>query len=136
MSINHVGIAAPPTKYEAVVAFYTSALGPLNYTAILSFPGGVGMGPADTKVPDFWIGQKDAASAQQESHVAFLAKDEAAVRAFHAAALSADAGGRDNGAPGIRAQYRPTYYAAFVLDPLGNNIEAFYDPVEHERKGA
>lgn len=54
--------------------------------------------------------------------------DQDTVRAFHAAALSAEAGGTDNGAPGIRPQYRPTYYAAFVLDPLGNNIEALHDP--------
>lgn len=74
MSLNHVGIAAPPAKYDAVVAFYTHVLGPLNYTAIISLPGYVGMGSADTRVADFWIGRKDAAAAHQESHIAFLVK--------------------------------------------------------------
>ncbi|MFG1359741.1 VOC family protein [Xanthobacter tagetidis DSM 11602] len=57
------------------------------------------------------------------AHLAFQAKDRAAVDRFHAAALAA--GGRDNGAPGVRG-YHPDYYAAFVLDPEGNNIEAVY----------
>ncbi|KAB2577750.1 glyoxalase family protein [Lasiodiplodia theobromae] len=129
-SLSHVGIAAPPSKYDAVVAFYAHALAPLDYTALLTFPGLVGMGSAQTKVPDFWISSKDDAAAQQQTHIAFNAKDKDTVQAFHAAALSAQAGGKDNGAPGIRPQYRPTYYAAFVLDPLGNNIEALHDPIE------
>ena len=62
-------------------------------------------------------------------HLAFQAKDRAAVDAFHAAGLAA--GGRDNGAPGLRATYHPGYYAAFLLDPDGNNIEAvFHGPAE------
>ena len=58
------------------------------------------------------------------AHVAFQAQDEAAVQRFHAAVLAA--GGRDNGAPGLRAKYHPGYYAAFALDPDGNNIEAVF----------
>ena len=57
-------------------------------------------------------------------HLAFQAKDRATVDAFHQAGLAA--GGRDNGAPGVRAQYHPGYYAAFLLDPDGNNIEAVF----------
>ena len=55
-------------------------------------------------------------------HIAFHAAERAGVDAFHAAALAA--GGTDNGAPGVRAHYHPTYYAAYVLDPDGNNVEA------------
>ena len=68
----------------------------------------------------FWIGKRDAVTTG--SHVAFLAPDRAAVAAFHDEALSA--GGRDNGRPGLRPQYRADYYGAFVLDPDGHNIEA------------
>lgn len=75
-SLSHVGIAAPPSKYDAVVAFYAHALAPLDYIALLTFPGVVGMGSAQTKVPDFWISSKDDAAAQQQSHIAFNAKGE------------------------------------------------------------
>ncbi|QDH71853.1 VOC family protein [Marilutibacter alkalisoli] len=80
----------------------------------------------------FWADELVVSSADSEAaqgaltgrvHLAFQAKDEAMVRAFHAAALAA--GGSDNGAPGLRP-YHPTYYGAFVLDPDGNNIEAVY----------
>ena len=70
---------------------------------------------------DFWIGEKESATGV---HVAFLAKDSDAVDAFHAAGLSA--GGKDNGAPGYRKEYSPGYYAAFVQDVDGNNIEAVW----------
>ena len=81
-------------------------------------PQGVGYG-ADRK-PFFWVSAHGPASGP--IHVAFAAPDQAAVRAFHAAALAA--GGRDNGAPGLRVEYHPTYYGAFVLDPDGNDLEA------------
>jgi catechol 2,3-dioxygenase-like lactoylglutathione lyase family enzyme len=70
--------------------------------------------------PAFWIG--GPATAHSGVHIAFTASTRAEVDAFHAAALAA--GGRDNGAPGIRAHYHPNYYGAFVFDPDGNNIEA------------
>ncbi|RZJ30402.1 MAG: VOC family protein [Brevundimonas sp.] len=70
---------------------------------------------------EFWI---DAGDHPTHVHLAFQAPDQDTVRRFHAAALSA--GGRDNGAPGERKIYHPGYYAAFVLDPDGNNIEAVY----------
>ncbi|WP_313351891.1 VOC family protein, partial [Paracoccus sp. (in: a-proteobacteria)] len=72
--------------------------------------------------PFFWIGSGRVAVAA--THVALSAPDRATVDAFHAAALAA--GGRDNGAPGLRPDYHPGYYAAFVLDPDGNNIEAVH----------
>ena len=70
--------------------------------------------------PDFWIGGEGGLN--KPLHVAIVAKDRATVDAFYQAALAA--GGRDNGAPGIRAHYHPNYYGAFVLDPDGHNIEA------------
>ncbi|HYC98383.1 VOC family protein [Brevundimonas sp.] len=70
---------------------------------------------------EFWI---DAGDQQSRVHLAFQAPDEDTVRRFHDAALKA--GGRDNGAPGERKIYHPGYFAAFVFDPDGNNIEAVY----------
>ena len=80
----------------------------------------VGVGYGQGSKPFFWVGAYRAASGP--IHVAFAAADQEAVRAFHAAALAA--GGTDNGAPGLRPEYHPTYYGAFVLDPDGNNVEA------------
>jgi catechol 2,3-dioxygenase-like lactoylglutathione lyase family enzyme len=70
--------------------------------------------------PDFWIGGEGGLKATL--HVAIAADDRDTVDAFHRAALAA--GGHDNGAPGVRPQYHPNYYGAFVLDPDGHNIEA------------
>jgi catechol 2,3-dioxygenase-like lactoylglutathione lyase family enzyme len=100
-------------------AFYEQALAPLGYRVIMEpAPGVVGMG---TRFPDFWLAQSGAPTV---AHVALRADDRAAVDAFHAAALAA--GGEDNGAPGLREQYHPGYYGAFVLDPDGNNVEAVH----------
>ena len=87
---------------------------------MMEFPGALGLG-AQGK-PDFWLGQGACAPV----HVAFLAADRKTVDAFYAAALAA--GGRDNGKPGLRPQYHPNYYGAFVFDPDGNNIEAVTAP--------
>ena len=80
--------------------------------------GVVGMG---TRFPDFWLAQSDTPTA---AHVALRADDREAVDAFHAAAVAA--GGSDNGPPGLRPQYHPGYYGAFVIDPDGNNVEAVH----------
>ena len=74
---------------------------------------------ADGK-PDFWIGSEGGLN--RAVHIALLAKDRATVDAFYRAALAA--GGKDNGAPGLRPLYHPNYYGAFVFDPDGHNIEA------------
>jgi len=71
---------------------------------------------------EFWIGEGEPPAAP--GHVAFSAADRATVDEFHRAAV--EAGGRDNGAPGLRPQYHPGYYAAFVVDPDGNNVEAVF----------
>jgi len=98
-------------------AFYLATLKPLGYAAIMDFPEGCGLGAGGK--PDFWLVHDPAASPQ---HVAFAAPSRAAVDAFHAAALAA--GGKDNGAPGLRLHYHPNYYGAFVDDPTGHHMEA------------
>ena len=104
---------------ERSKTFYAEALAPLGYRVIMEpVAGVVGMG---TRFPDFWIAQSDAPTV---AHVALRADDRAAVEAFHAAALAA--GGSDNGPPGLRPQYHPGYYGAFVVDPDGNNVEAVH----------
>jgi catechol 2,3-dioxygenase-like lactoylglutathione lyase family enzyme len=114
--IDHV--TANVTDIERGKQFYERALAPLGYTLRMEFPGAAGFGAADG-MPDFWIGSSQERGA---THVAFSAPDRAAVDAFHEAALAA--GGTDNGPPGLRPHYHETYYAAFVHDPDGNNIEA------------
>jgi catechol 2,3-dioxygenase-like lactoylglutathione lyase family enzyme len=122
--IDHVGLAV--ADLEASRAFYTAALAPLGISVQMEvteeMTGGHGahLGFGTPKRPDFWIGSGKAPSASV--HVAFAASTRAEVDAFHAAALTA--GGRDNGAPGLRPEYHPDYYGAFVLDPDGNNVEA------------
>ena len=123
--IDHVGF--PVSDYQRSKAFYDKALAPLGYRLIMEVGGehteskapAAGFGGADGK-PDFWIGGEGGLNGVL--HVAIAAKDRAAVDAFYRAALAA--GGTDNGAPGLRPQYHPTYYGAFVLDPDGHNVEA------------
>lgn len=113
--IAHTGLAV--RDFKAAKSFYERALAPLGYTAKLEH--GESTGFNDGKNTDFWIGKWENV---QPTHVAFEAKSKDEVEAFYRAALAA--GGRDNGAPGIRAHYHPNYYGAFVLDPDGHNIEA------------
>jgi catechol 2,3-dioxygenase-like lactoylglutathione lyase family enzyme len=82
--------------------------------------GGTAHGFGSGGNPYFWVGDNERVGAG--THIAFRARSRAEVDAFHVAALAA--GGRDNGAPGLRPHYRPDYYAAFVLDPDGINVEA------------
>jgi catechol 2,3-dioxygenase-like lactoylglutathione lyase family enzyme len=120
--IDHVGF--PVSEYERSKTFYTQALAPLGYALVVevrqdendSPAAGFGAGGK----PDFWIGGEGGLN--RPMHVAITAKDRAAVDAFYRAALAA--GGRDNGAPGLRPNYHPNYYAAFVFDPDGHNVEA------------
>jgi catechol 2,3-dioxygenase-like lactoylglutathione lyase family enzyme len=101
-------------------AFYEAALEPLGYRVIMEPVPGVVVGMG-TRFPDLWLAQSDAPTV---AHVALRAVGPDAVDAFHAAALAA--GATDNGAPGLRPQYHPGYYGAFVLDPDGNNLEAVH----------
>lgn len=98
--------------------FYESALKPLGYTLQSADESSAGFGSGETT--SLWI---TAGTPVSDSvHIAFAAPSRAAVAAFHVGAL--EAGGRDNGKPGLRENYGPTYYAAFAYDPDGNNIEA------------
>ncbi len=97
--------------------FYLKALAPLGFKIIYELDVAIGFG--DESFPSFWI---HIGKPGNPPHFAFGAKDRAAVDAFYRAAIAA--GGKDNGAPGFRTHYAPTYYAAFIYDPDGNNIEA------------
>ena len=116
---DHVGLNV--RDYRASKAFYEQALAPLSYRVVYdgSEWKGAGFGTSDDK-PEFWIMEREPFGTG--THVAFQCEDRATVDAFHAAALAA--GGSDNGAPGVREHYHPTYYGAFVLDGDGNNVEA------------
>lgn len=127
-TIDHIGFDT--TDYPRSRAFYQQALTPLGVTLAMEVTkeqsgGYAGCGFGKEGKPEFWIGSSSGPGAQpapRSLHVAFRADNRKMVDAFYAAALAA--GGRDNGAPGIRAHYHPNYYAAFVLDPDGHNIEA------------
>jgi catechol 2,3-dioxygenase-like lactoylglutathione lyase family enzyme len=112
---DHVGLRVK--DLAASIRFYRATLAALGHELASQDASGAGFGPAGA--PALWL---HAAGTGSAAHVAFRAADRAAVDRFHAAGL--DAGGRDNGAPGLRADYGPTYYAAFLIDPDGNNIEA------------
>jgi len=97
--------------------FYTSALARLGITLEYEDDAMIGFGPK--AAPALWLGEGES---RGPVHIAFAAKDRAAVKAFYAAALPA--GGQDNGKPGLRPDYGSNYYGGFVKDPDGNNIEA------------
>jgi catechol 2,3-dioxygenase-like lactoylglutathione lyase family enzyme len=115
---DHVGLNVK--DYAASRAFYEQALAPLGYGVVMGSDEWKGVGFGTDGKPSFWVTQREPYGTG--THVAFHCPDRASVDAFHAAALAA--GGADNGAPGIREHYHPTYYGAFVLDPDGNNVEA------------
>jgi catechol 2,3-dioxygenase-like lactoylglutathione lyase family enzyme len=119
--IDHVSI--PVTDYHRSRAFYEQALAPIGYRPGAEPVPGVGAleveRPSVGVVPVLWLSQQPSQIAGL--HLALTAPDRAAVDAFHAAGL--DAGGTDNGSPGIRP-YHENYYAAYVLDPDGVNLEA------------
>lgn len=116
--LDHLSLEV--TDYEASKAFYRRALAPLGIELLMEPMPGLG-GFGDHGKPYFWIGNRGR-PAQQGVHVAFGAASRDLVDAFYAAAL--EAGARDNGGPGVREIYHPTYYGAFVLDPDANNVEA------------
>ncbi len=120
--IDHTGLVV--SDFATSKAFYTKALGSIGYSLLTEFPASASspdiVGFGEPPEPDFWIvGGKPN---EPRIHVAFRVETRAKVRDFHEAALAA--GGKDNGAPGIREHYHANYYAAFVLDPDGHNIEA------------
>jgi catechol 2,3-dioxygenase-like lactoylglutathione lyase family enzyme len=115
---HHVQISV--SDFAASLRFWRAALEPLGYVAqnVDETGKSAGFGPPGTV--KLWIGV--GTPSKGPVHLALEAKDANAVKKFHAVAIAA--GGRDHGAPGPRADYGPTYFAAFVLDPDGNNVEA------------
>jgi catechol 2,3-dioxygenase-like lactoylglutathione lyase family enzyme len=116
MILDHIGYNV--RDFAVSKAFYVHALAPLGIGVLAQGDGWAMMG-RDGK-PQFWFGA--LGTPQTGVHLAFAATDREQVRRFHAAALAS--GGKDNGAPGVRAHYHANYYGAFVFDPDGNNIEA------------
>jgi catechol 2,3-dioxygenase-like lactoylglutathione lyase family enzyme len=129
--IDHIGISVG--SIARATEFYLKALAPLGYGIVMEVSAEeTGHGAAiafgapgeaadfQSGKPSFWVGE--SAEASGPLHVAFVAPSRAAVDVFYHAAV--EAGGADNGAPGLRPHYHANYYAAFVLDPDGNNIEA------------
>ena len=122
--LDHVGFAVADA--ERSKRFYEQALAPLGISLIKSVTpeqteaGGTAHGFGSDGKPYFWVGDNERVG--EGTHVAFSVDTRAKVDAFYRAALAA--GGTDNGAPGIRPHYHPNYYAAFVRDPDGANIEA------------
>jgi catechol 2,3-dioxygenase-like lactoylglutathione lyase family enzyme len=113
--IDHISLRV--SDYDRAVAFFKAALAPLGFRLEMEFPGYAGFGAPGK--PELWVTPSD--NPINPTHVAFRA-ERAMVDAFFAAAVAA--GGKDNGGPGLRPDYHPNYYGAFVLDPDGNNIEA------------
>ena len=114
---DHIGLKVG--DLDASVRFYSAALAPLGYQLCSRDASGAGFGPRGESA--LWLyphkGPQGAGA-----HVAFRAPDHAAIQKFHSEGVKA--GGRDNGPAGPRTEYSPTYYAAFLIDPDGNNVEA------------
>ena len=127
--IDHIGVGV--RDFDESLDFYTRALAPLGLELVAldesdNRSAGFGIRGRD----DFWIHEGRPVG---RAHVAFEGDSREAVDDFHAAAVAA--GGRDNGAPGVRPAYSETYYAAYILDPNGNNIEAVFHGEAPSRKG-
>jgi catechol 2,3-dioxygenase-like lactoylglutathione lyase family enzyme len=119
ITLDHVGFAV--TDYLRSKAFYEKALAPLGLKLLMEFSGAsAGFGRDGGERPSLFI-EADGEPVRGRLHVALRAENRRQVDAFHCAAI--EAGGRDNGAPGLR-WYHPDYYGAYVFDPDGNNIEA------------
>ncbi|WP_316237847.1 VOC family protein [Bradyrhizobium sp. SZCCHNR1015] len=124
--IDHVSVGVSDLARSA--RFYERTLAPLGLTRLVERPSTIGFGKS---YPEFWINLRAGmarVSAETGSHLCFRARSSNDVDAFHAAAL--EAGGVSDGAPGLRPHDRVRYYAAFVLDPDGNRIEAVTFPAE------
>jgi catechol 2,3-dioxygenase-like lactoylglutathione lyase family enzyme len=118
--LHHVSL--PVSDLPAARALYTAALATLGYRLVAEAAHFAGFGVEDGEDALALIAQTPAIAAGPGFHLAFAAPSRAAVDAFHAAALAH--GATDNGAPGLRPRYGPTYYAAFVIDPDGHRLEA------------
>jgi catechol 2,3-dioxygenase-like lactoylglutathione lyase family enzyme len=128
IELDHMSLSV--ADIERAKKFYAAALAPLRMSVLMEFPmdnGSKVMGLGADGKPFLWISGGGQAT---HTHIALRVESRAQVDAFHAAAIAA--GGKDNGGPGVREMYHPHYYAAFVLDPEGHNLEA----VVHTPPGA
>ncbi len=119
--INHISIGSADLAKSR--KFYDATLKPLGYSCLSKDDTSAGYGDADVQ---FWVlksGRPVAPNAESGLHLCFDAPTRKSVDAFYKAALAA--GGKDNGKPGVRESYGPTYYAAFVIDPDGYRVEAY-----------
>jgi catechol 2,3-dioxygenase-like lactoylglutathione lyase family enzyme len=112
---DHIGFGV--SNIAASKDFFLKALQPLGYGVVMDGPYGVGLGPASK--PLLWLIQ--SSEKPTHLHLAFMANNRRQVEDFYRAAL--EAGGRDNGPPGLRPHYHPNYYGAFVIGPDGHNVE-------------
>ena len=131
--LDHIEFAVADAERSR--RFYEQALRPFGMTVILSVgpertrTGGLRYGVGRDGYPRIWF--HDGEAPGSPIHLALATADRRVVDAFHAAAVAA--GGRDNGAPGVRERYHPNYYAAFVVDPDGNNIEGVCQTLNQDR---
>ena len=114
--LDHIGFGV--TDYTLSKTFFLNALQPLRVGIVMEGEHGIGIGPNGK--PSLWLFQTSDRPAPL--HLAFTAQNRQQVQDFYRAAL--EAGGKDNGAPGLRPHYHPNYYAAFVIGPDGHNVEA------------
>lgn len=115
--LDHITYSVPRSQYENIITWYLAALAPLQFSKQIDLLGHkVCLGPSREDL-QFWIAASDTVTGTGELHFAFIAKNRESVYKFHETAVQA--GGKDNGKPGLRTQYHPNYFAAFVLDPLG-----------------
>jgi catechol 2,3-dioxygenase-like lactoylglutathione lyase family enzyme len=124
--IDHISVGV--SDLERSARFYEAALAPLGLSRVVTRPAAIGFGKA---YPEFWINLRSGmtpVAPESGVHICLRAKAIGEVDAFHAAGLKA--GGRSGGAPGLRPHDRVRYYAAFVVDPDGNRIEAVTFPPE------
>jgi catechol 2,3-dioxygenase-like lactoylglutathione lyase family enzyme len=126
--IAHVSIGV--SNIDRSKRFYDAALEPLGYKCLRAARSQLGCGYGRNSIA-LWVVQAERPVPADEKsglHFCFTAANAAAVDAFHSAAMAS--GGHDNGAPGLRPIYAPDYYAAFIIDPDGYRIEAYYGPAE------
>ena len=116
MIIDHIGLSVKDLSDS--VEFYTKCLAPLRIVKVMEYETWAGFG-RDGK-PEFWFGVDS--QTQMPMHIAFSAENRSQVDEFYRAALAA--GAKDNGKPGLRVEYHPNYYGAFVIDVNGHNLEA------------
>ncbi|MGC2082636.1 MAG: VOC family protein [Bradyrhizobium sp.] len=124
--IDHVSVGV--SDLDRAARFYEAVLAPLGLTRLVTRPATVGFGKA---YPEFWVNWRAGmarVAAESGIHICLRAKTTVEVDGFHAAAL--EAGGTSDGAPGLRPHDRISYYAAFIIDPDGNRIEAVTFPTE------